>query len=319
MANAAGMINEGLWRKDKDFQRVPRLAQCTFCQILSQKDLDTAGILTLHMDLLAKACDELTVEQLRADFAVLEDRRFLFVDYDTDEILVRSYVRLVSGVSPQTNNAWKSVPKNARILASPKLRHELAVELRRLRYRPASDLADEIDPIPTPLEPPPNPVGTGSEGGSPSEGGSNPPSQVPVKYEFSPSVVGSVGVQRARPNCPDHETDSDTNCRMCMRRRLWDEEHAKVADANELDERRRRRELRENCTRCHGENTYEDAAGVHPCDHLVKCTDRSLMGSPCEGAAGHPGPHFKTHGNQKFEWTPESQARFIDQWGAGGT
>ena len=81
MANAVGMIDEGLWRKDKDFQRLPRLAQCTFCQVLSQKDLDTAGIPTLHIDLLAKGCDELTVEQLRADFEVLEQHRFVFVDY----------------------------------------------------------------------------------------------------------------------------------------------------------------------------------------------------------------------------------------------
>jgi len=264
MANAAGMINEGLWRKDKEFQQVPRLAQCTFCQILSQKDLDTAGVLTLHLELLAKACEELSVDQLRADLAVLEDRRFLFVDYDTDEILVRSYVRRVSGTSPR-NNAWKSVPRNARILASEKLRHELANELRRIGWPDAVALADEIDPLPTPFQPPPNPLGTGSENGRGSEGGPNPPSQVLDKTR-SLNVGGSVGV-RARPTCSRHETDSDENCRACMRRRLWDEEHAATAQLSELDEQRRRRQARETCPRCEGTSTYEDESGVHPCDH----------------------------------------------------
>lgn len=265
MANAAGLINEGLWRKDKEFQQVPRLAQCTFCQVLSQKDLDTAGVLTLHLDLLAKACDELTVDQLKADFAILEDRRFLFVDYDTDEILVRSYVRLVSAASPK-NNAWRSVPKNARILASEKLRRELANELRRLGWPDADALADEIDPLGTPLEPPPNPLGSGSKNGRGSEGGPNPPSQVQVPYKSSPTAVGSVGVS-ARPKCSKHETDSDENCRACMRRRLWDEKHASEIATGELEERRRLKEIRTNCPDCRGTNWILDTDPAVKCDH----------------------------------------------------
>ncbi|MGE2733817.1 hypothetical protein [Mycolicibacterium vaccae] len=267
MANAGALINEGLWRKDKEFQKVPRLAQCTFCQVLSSKDLDTAGVMTFHLDLLAKGCDELTVEQLKADFAALEHGRFLFVDYDTDELFIRSYVRLVS---VKNRNSWLSVPKNARMVASEKIRHELAMELRRLKRKDAADLADEIDPVPTPSGPGGDPVETASEPGTPSEPRRDGDSQVLVPVLVSPSVGGSVGVRRARPNCPKHETDSDEDCRACMRRRLWDEEHAQAAQLGELEEARRRRELRENCPRCHGTNTYDDERGVHPCrPHLA--------------------------------------------------
>ncbi len=252
MANAAAMINEGLWRKDRDFQRLPRLAQCTFCQVLSQKDLDTAGGLTLNMDLLAKACDELTVEQLVADFAVLEERRFIFVDYETDELLVRSYVRLVSAVGGPKNRAWLSVPKNARMIASPKIRHELAVELRRLRRKEADDLADEIDPLGTPPEPPRNPLGTPSENGTPFEGSPNPPSSVQVSVLESLPAVGHLG-EHPRPECHDHEENSDEPCIRCQRRREWDKDHAaelKAAEsararADELDARRRRNQSRQ--------------------------------------------------------------------------
>jgi hypothetical protein len=262
MANAAALINEGLWRKDKEFQKLPRLAQCTFCQVLSQKDLDTAGVLTLHLDLLAKACDDLTVEQLKADFAALEAGRFLFVDYDTDEVFVRSYVRVVS---VKNQNSWKSVPKNARLVGSEKIRHELAQELRRLRRKDASDLADEIDPLSTPSEPPPDPVSTPSRPGTPSQPRPDGDSSVLVPVLVSPSVVGSVGV-RARPECSAHETDSDTNCRACMRRRLWDEEHRDALAADELDQRRRQRERAANCPRCHGTNVYEIGD-----DQVAKC------------------------------------------------
>jgi hypothetical protein len=277
MANAAALINEGLWRKDKEFQRLPRLAQCTFCQVLSQKDLDTAGVLTLHLDLLAKGCDELTVEQLTADLAILEETRFLFVDYDTDELFIRSYVR---NVSVKNKNSWFSVPKNSRLVGSEKIRHELAVELRRLQRKDARDLADEIDPNPTPSGPGRDGVETGSRRGTPSGPGRDGDSLVPVLVLESCSVVGQVGVQnRARPQCPDHETDSDTNCRPCMRRRIWDEENATVAQRTELDERRRIREIRENCIRCHGTNTYEDEQGqIRKCNPHIAPHQESAVG-----------------------------------------
>jgi len=220
MANAAAFINEGLWRKDREFQKLPRTAQCTYCQVLSQKDLDTAGGLTLNLDVMAKACDELTVEQLKADLTVLEERRFVFVDYDTDELLVRSYVRLVSWNSPK-NNAGKSVPKNARMIASPKLRHELALELRRLRRRECDDLAEEIDP--TPSGPPSDSLPTPSE----NEGASDPLSTSTVLVPVSPSVVGSVG-EEPSPFCPKHPNDTEDSCFACgQARRSYPERLAK--------------------------------------------------------------------------------------------
>lgn len=272
MANAAALINEGLWRKDKEFQKISRLAQCTFCQVLSQKDLDTAGVLTLHLELLAKACHELTVEQVMADLNELEHSRFLFVDYGTDEVFVRSYVR---NVSAKNRNSWLSVPKNARMVGSEKIRHELAAELRRLRRKDADELASEIDPVSTPSEPPPDPVSTPSEPGTPSRPRRDGDSSVPVPVLGSSSVVGSVGVGNTRPNCSKHEQDSDDNCRACMRRRLWDEAHA----IDQLDAQRRKREADnvalqaaidacELCDSC-GWSVYSDGMPVDP---AKRCT-----------------------------------------------
>jgi hypothetical protein len=271
VANAAALINEGLWRKDKEFQKLPRLAQCTFCQVLSCKDLDTAGVLTLNMDLLAKACEELTVEQLRADFAVLEGSRFLFVDYDTDELFIRSYVRRVS---VKNRNSWHSVPKNSRLVASEKIRHELATELRRLNRKDASEVADEIDPVGTPSEPPPDPVSTTSRSGTPSQPPRDGDSQVPVLVQGSSSVGGSVGERPPRPECPDHEENSEGRCGPCMRRRRWDEKYADQVEADELELRRRWKaieaEALRDCLHCDDDGWILAEDGT-PAEPAMKC------------------------------------------------
>jgi hypothetical protein len=264
VANAAALINEGLWRKDKEFQRLPRFAQCTFCQVLSQRDLDTAGVLTLHLELLAKGCDELTVDQLRADFAILEDSRFLFVDYDTDELFIRSYVRLVS---VKNKNSWHSVPKNSRMVASEKIRHELATELRRLRRKDADDVADEIDPVDTPSRPDPDPVSTGSKPGTPSQPHSDGDSQGQVLVLGSPSVVGSVE-ERPSEFCAEHPNDTDRKCFACgQARRTFPERLAKwESDVRAADAAVRQKAI-DDCGLCDefGEITFEDS--VRKCNH----------------------------------------------------
>jgi hypothetical protein len=265
MANAAALINEGLWRKDVEFRKLPRLAQCTFCQVLSMKDLDTAGVLTLHLDLLAKACDELTVEQLHADLDALEARRFVFVDYDTDELFIRSYVR---NVSVKNRNSWYSVPKNSRMVASEKIRRELAAELRRLRRKDADEIADEIDPNQTPSGPGRDGVETGSVPGTPSAPARDGDSLVQVPVLGSLSAVGSVGKEPS-PTCSAHPNGTDRDCFACGQSRKGYPERKAKWDADVAEHRASRRL---NCVRCHGDNTYEDDEGaVRPCgNHLLE-------------------------------------------------
>ena len=59
MANAAGMLKESIWR-DKDFRALPRTAQTLYAQLLSQKELDRAGVQPLQVTKWAKGCDEIT-------------------------------------------------------------------------------------------------------------------------------------------------------------------------------------------------------------------------------------------------------------------
>jgi predicted Fe-S protein YdhL (DUF1289 family) len=227
MANAAALIQESLWRNNRDFRALPRVAQCTYVQLCSTRDLDCAGQITLNVGMLAKACDEVTADDLASDLKTLEAARFVFVDEDTDELLIRSYLRLVSARSP---NAYKAALKAAKLVNSPKLRHELAIELRRIGKADATAIANDIDPADIPSEPHPNPIGNPSERGIPSEPHAEPPVSVPVRYQSSPSVVGYV--ERAPDpepptKCQRHRgVENPPGCIGCQRAReaheAWD-------------------------------------------------------------------------------------------------
>lgn len=260
MANAAALIDEGMWRRDKEFRALPRLAQCTYLQLLSQKDLDCAGILTLHIDLLAKGCDELDVEQLRFDLAALEGARFVFVDDDTDELLIRSYFRRVSVKSP---NAYKSALRSAKLINSPKLRAELAAEMRRVGRKESDNVADEISPSEPLGNPVDNPSGTHSNGITHSE----PPASVlvPVLGHLS-SVGGQVGEAPPNEFCPKHPTGTTDSCRGCRSAR----EHREAWDAEQsLTVKRQRTEFWlavRDCPEC-DENGHIDGPG----NGLIRC------------------------------------------------
>lgn len=216
MANAAALIQESLWRRDKEFRALPRLAQCAFLQLLSTKDVDCAGVLTLNVDILAKGCHELTVEAFWHDLKTLEEARFIFVDQDTDELLIRSYLRLVSVRSP---NAYKSALKAARLVDSPKLRQELALELRRLDRADATAVANEITPAETPSRSHPDPIQIPSERDIPSESHSKPPVSVPVQYQYSPSVDGCFR-EEPPPFCHRHMPNgTNAPCGACRQAR----------------------------------------------------------------------------------------------------
>lgn len=235
MANTAALIRESIWR-NREFRALPRSAQCTYLQLCSQKDLDCAGLLTLNIGLLSKGCNEVDVDAIRSDLKTLEEERFVFVDEETDELFIRAYMRTAEVV--KSPNIFKSALKSAGLVESPKLRAEVAAELRRLHRADADKLADRLDPSGTHRPDPTNPSGTLQKNGTLPK----PPSTGTVTSTGSSSVVGYLG--EPRPECPDHQENYDGPCRKCQRRREWDERNAAQAEADELDTRRRQRQAR---------------------------------------------------------------------------
>lgn len=136
MARSFGRVLASIW-DDEDFQALSRSAQCQYMFLLSQPDLEHSGVIPLRPRRWAQSCGSLTVEQIAADDAELARARFVVVDEDSEELLVRSLIRR-DEVWKQPN-VFKSACRHAVRVKSSAIRTELAAELDRLDLSSAKD------------------------------------------------------------------------------------------------------------------------------------------------------------------------------------
>lgn len=262
MANAAGFIQESIWR-DPDWRKLSPGAQRLYMQLLSQKELDCAGILPLQPDKWAAGCDQLTVEQVWADMEELQQARFAYYDTDTFEAFVRTYMRNSNVM--KVPNMLKSARRSALLVGSAIIKPILAAELRAIGDPSCSATADQIHPETAPKpgrskqksEPFRNPSGTLPEGSG-------------VGVGVGVTHLGSTKGGSARPECSKHPNGNseEANCRGCMKRRQWDEAHAAEVEADELDAKRRARAAIAECPDCHGTHVVEVGPNrVRKCEH----------------------------------------------------
>lgn len=177
MARTQARLLVKLW-DDKDFCRLSPGAQRLYMFLLSQPNLNHAGLLALTLTRWSRSSPGVTVDSLRADLAELEDADYVVVDEDTEEVLIRTLVRN-DGIwkQPKVLLAMKS---DAGEIVSPKLRYRFREELLKvdLTQLPASmkddskalisvTLVEVIDTLPdthpdTPGEPLPIDIPKGS-------------------------------------------------------------------------------------------------------------------------------------------------------------
>lgn len=263
MANAAGFIQESIWR-DEHWRRLTRSSQALYMQLLSQKELDCAGILPLQPNKWAKGCDELTFDQVWTDLNELQRERFVYYDIDTDELFVRSYMRNSNVM--KSPNMRRAATRAAVLVGSTFLKSLLSEELRAVGTAMDDDeclaAADKINPSRTPPEPFPN--------------GSN--RTVPEPFA-EPSGVGEgegTGVTLASNHfgeppsefCPSHPNGTEKNCFACGQARRDYPERKDQWDRAVLDAAALQRQTAiDNCRRCDefGDITFDDS--VRRCDH----------------------------------------------------
>src|SRR5207244_2252978 len=122
-------IQVGIWADD-EFKALSTLAKLLYVQLLSQPKLSYAGSLDLAAKRWARAHPDTSVGEIRAALAELDAARFLVVDHDTEEVLVRSLIRN-DGIFKQPN-VLAAALREAFAIESLILRAALAAELRRL-------------------------------------------------------------------------------------------------------------------------------------------------------------------------------------------
>jgi hypothetical protein len=136
VSRAYAQVYKDIWADD-DFRNLENGPQRLYLFLISQPNINYAGVLMLSPRRWASRSKRYSVEELMADLAVLVERRYILVDEEEEELLVRSYIRN-DGLwkNPKT---MKSAHRDALATSSRRLRHALAEELRRL---PLEDLQE---------------------------------------------------------------------------------------------------------------------------------------------------------------------------------
>jgi len=129
MARSHAQIHVSVWA-DPDFRGLTMQAQWAYMALISQKETTHAGTAPLMVRKWSRLCADGSAATIEEALAELERAQFVFWDEDTDEVLVRSFIRN-DGVARQPN-VLKSAVKCIGQIESPKLRRVACGELSRV-------------------------------------------------------------------------------------------------------------------------------------------------------------------------------------------
>lgn len=144
MPREHGRVLTRIWR-DPDFQRLTPSAQRLYILLLSQSNITNAGVLPLQVSKWAKGSVHTSVEDIEKALDELMVWRFVVVDDDTEECLVRSYMRN-DGVANHPL-IFKNALRCCQQTESAALRAVLAAELRRIGITGSSEMAEQLVPF----------------------------------------------------------------------------------------------------------------------------------------------------------------------------
>jgi len=129
MARTEGRIAVSIW-SDPDFLALPPLAQRHFMFLLSQPDLAHDGVIALRERRWARSAPGMTVADITEANDALAKARFVVIDEEAEELLVRSFIRR-DGVYRQPN-VLRSATSHLATVASIAIRQAVAAELVRI-------------------------------------------------------------------------------------------------------------------------------------------------------------------------------------------
>jgi hypothetical protein len=239
-----------IWN-DPDFRVLESREQWAYLMLSTQGDISSAGLLALTLRRWAKYAADMTSDALWDAISGLAERRFLVVDEDTEELLVRSFVKWDNGFNNEKRRP--AITAAANVVVSPQIRGILADELdslsvpHSLRDSP-SDRAWDSPRVVVTL-------------------GDHKPIPQPSTLEREPSAF------HAPPSngyCSKHPTGTEEPCGPCRTARRMVEVAEDARRHNEAQERADRIARAKDCQFCGGSNWIETADGKpgRKCNHL---------------------------------------------------
>lgn len=245
MSQDFAQLHRSRW-SDTDWRALTPDAQWAYDMLLSHPDRNPAGLLPLTKKKWTKLAAGLTLQRLDAALAELDAAAFIVVDEDTQELLVRSFIRVakiykhirlfanaLQAISEVESDRLKSAIGQELVrlprleIPAPNGRNAVAVAEAEAAQRRLDDLASML------CDAPPDPPGQAADSShapshAPSHGASDAPShllqvQVPVTGTAPGSCPSSEKKSlesnaRGRPLtglCPEHPGQSARNCPGC--------------------------------------------------------------------------------------------------------
>lgn len=136
MARSFAQIQVSIW-SDEDFKELDQLAQHMYFVLISQPRVNLVGVMDYMPKRLAACCYTMSTEDVESAVKTLVEHRFVLVDEETQELLIRSFVRR-DGLL-RTPNVAKGAAADFGEVMSERLRDAIEKELRRA-YRDEPDL-----------------------------------------------------------------------------------------------------------------------------------------------------------------------------------
>lgn len=141
MARKEARLQLGLWCTGLD--GLSAHGKLMYCVVVTEKTLTHCGVGALRVGRWAKDAS-LSTSLAQKALDELVASRHVLVDEDTEEVLVRTFIR-GDGIIKQPQ-MMKSALREALTVESPALRAMLAAELRKLGRDDAAFVAEQIDP-----------------------------------------------------------------------------------------------------------------------------------------------------------------------------
>lgn len=128
MARDYARIMTAIW-KNKEFRALTEQQQRAYLFLVTQSDITAAGVLALRVRRWADCASTSTVEGLAQLLKELEAGRFIVVDWDKEELLIRSFIRWDGGF----NNPKRRpvIIRATEEVESESIAHHIALELKR--------------------------------------------------------------------------------------------------------------------------------------------------------------------------------------------
>lgn len=130
VAREQANINTGLWA-DRDWRILPMAQKYLYILLMTHPTINYAGVVDWRLARLAALSPDTTPDSIKESAIGLQAARFIFVDEETEEVLIRSYLRH-DGVLKQPKLSVSMANAYAGI-SSIKIQDIVAFELQRLR------------------------------------------------------------------------------------------------------------------------------------------------------------------------------------------